>query len=109
MRDFSFDYHEYVGFNPEKMYKSTIFNGDHLMLGLNCLESGQEHHLHTHAEQDKFYFVLEGEGEFTVEDHTFSAGKGKLICAAAGAPHAVRNAGKARLVILMGMAPGPKN
>ena len=107
MSDFSVDYREHIGFNPEKMYKSTIFNGNHLMLGLNCLEPGQEHHLHTHSDQDKFYFVLEGEGEFTVADQNFIAGKGKLIWAAAGVPHAVKNRGEERLVILMGMAPGP--
>lgn len=109
MNEYLIDYQDYVGSNPEKMFKSTLRQGDHLMLGLNCLEPGQAHHIHTHPEQDKFYFVLEGEGEFTVDDLTFSAGKGKLVWAAAGVPHAVRNTSNERLVVLMGMAPGPKN
>ncbi len=37
------------------------------MLGLNCLEPGQEQRVHEHEDQDKFYFVLEGEGSFRWE------------------------------------------
>jgi quercetin dioxygenase-like cupin family protein len=107
MNEFLIDYHDFVGTNPEKMFKSTLVQGDHLMLGLNCLETGQEHPLHTHPEQDKFYFVLDGKGEFTVGSQVFSAEKETLIWAAAGIPHGVRNMGESRLVLLMGMAPGP--
>ncbi len=107
MREVLIDYHNYVGVNPEKMFKSTLVQGDHLLLGLNCLEPGQDHHLHTHTDQDKFYFVLEGEGEFMVGNEIFIAGKGKIIWAAAGVPHGVKNLGNERLVVMMGMAPGP--
>ena len=53
-------YSDHVGANPSKVFKSTLFRSERLMLGLNCLHPGQEQHLHVHGGQDKFYFVVEG-------------------------------------------------
>jgi mannose-6-phosphate isomerase-like protein (cupin superfamily) len=99
------DYRKLTGSNPDKMYKSTLFESKRLLLGLNCLEPGQADRAHTHAEQDKFYFVLEGEGEFTIGDDTVNAGAGHTVVAPAGITHGVVNNGSVRLVILMGLTP----
>jgi mannose-6-phosphate isomerase-like protein (cupin superfamily) len=101
-------YREHVGSNPTKFYKSTLFQGDFLMLGLNCLEPGQAQAVHDHADQDKFYLVLEGSGIFAVDHVEHEATLGHVVWAPAGAPHGVRNAGAERLVLLVGMAPPPK-
>lgn len=101
------DYRSFVGVNPEKFYKSTLAQSEHLMLGLNCLEPGQEQKVHDHSGQDKFYFVLEGEGLFTVGDEVKVAGIGMLVWAPATIPHGVKNQTAQRLVILMGIAPAP--
>ena len=98
------DYRAYVGARPDKHYKATLFQSERLLLGLNCLEPGQEQHVHSHDDQDKFYFVLEGAGDFTVGDETRSATPGMTVWAAAGIPHGVVNRGSERLVILMGIA-----
>jgi quercetin dioxygenase-like cupin family protein len=66
MTIYFYDYQDAVGFNPEKFFKTTLVQSERLMLGLNCLEPGQVQKIHDHADQDKFYFVLEGEGFFTV-------------------------------------------
>lgn len=34
------------------------------MIGLNCLKQGQIQKPHVHDDQDKFYYVVEGEGAF---------------------------------------------
>lgn len=99
------DYHQHVGAQPDKFYKATLFESRRLMLGLNCLEPGQMQHTHEHADQDKFYFVIEGQGEFVVGDETHVVGAGGVVWSAAGAPHGVANTGPARLVLLMGIAP----
>jgi mannose-6-phosphate isomerase-like protein (cupin superfamily) len=101
------DYHAAIGSSPDKFFKSTLFQSPRLLLGLNCLEPGQAQHLHTHADQDKFYFVLEGEGEFVVGDETGQAGPGLAVWAPAGVAHGVTNAGARRLVLLVGIAPAP--
>lgn len=102
------DYRDYVGARPEKFYKTTLFQGDALMIGLNCLEPGQIQAAHEHADQDKFYFVLEGTGLFTVGEEVVEAGPGHVVWAAAGLPHGVENRGSQRLTLLMGIAPPPQ-
>jgi quercetin dioxygenase-like cupin family protein len=101
------DWRMAAGSNPERFFKSTLFRGPHLLLGINCLDPGQVQKVHTHAEQDKFYLVLEGEGEFTVGETVRRAGAGTAVWAAAGEPHGVVNPGSERLSILVGIAPAP--
>jgi len=101
------DYRDHVGASPTKFYKTTLFRGDHLMIGLNCLEPGQVQPVHDHADQDKVYVVLEGTGHFTVDETEQDAAPGQVVWAPAGAPHGVRNDGQTRLVVLIGMAPPP--
>ncbi len=101
-------YHDHTGTSPAKFFKSTLFQGDFLMLGLNCLEPGQTQPIHEHADQDKFYLVLEGTGTFTVDTVEHEATAGHVVWAPAGAPHGVRNTGAERMVVLVGMAPPPK-
>lgn len=98
---------DHVGTRPEKFYKTTLFSGEHLMIGLNCLEPGQVQSVHAHADQDKFYTVIGGQGWFTVGDAVTEIGPGGVVWAAAGVPHGVENRGGERLTILMGIAPPP--
>ena len=101
-------YKDYIGAKVEKFYKATLFQGENLMIGLNCLEPGQVQHVHEHADQDKFYFVLEGIGLFTVGDEVTEVGEGYVVWAAAGVPHGIENRGDKRVTILMGIAPAPQ-
>ena len=99
------DYRDHTGAVPEKFFKSTLAESPRLLLGLNCLEPGQTQSAHTHADQDKYYFVIEGKGEFTVGAETRLAGPGVTVWAPAGAPHGVANRDSVRLVLLVGIAP----
>jgi mannose-6-phosphate isomerase-like protein (cupin superfamily) len=101
------DYRDHTGARPDKFFKSTLFQSPHILLGLNCLAPDQEQHPHTHADQDKFYFVIEGQGMFVVGAETSQAGPGMVIWAPAGVAHGVTNTGDVRLVLLVGIAPGP--
>jgi mannose-6-phosphate isomerase-like protein (cupin superfamily) len=101
------DYRDHVGTNVGKFFKSTLFQSPHLLLGLNCLEPGQVQQTHTHADQDKFYFVIEGQGTFVIGAETSQAGPGMVIWAPAGIDHGVTNTGGERLVLLVGIAPAP--
>jgi quercetin dioxygenase-like cupin family protein len=98
---------ERAGRSEDRHFKTTLHQGGSLMLGLNCLEPGQIQAVHTHAAQDKFYFVVEGEGWFTVGTEARTAGPGLLVVAPAGEAHGVENRGPSRLTLLMGMAPPP--
>jgi quercetin dioxygenase-like cupin family protein len=102
------DYRDFTGSSPEKFFKSTLFQSGNLLLGLNCLEPGQAQPEHAHAGQDKFYFVLEGKGEFKVGEESRTLVPGFAAWAPAGIQHGVRNDGDQRLVILVGIAPAPR-
>jgi quercetin dioxygenase-like cupin family protein len=98
---------DHAGSRPDKFYKATLFRGDGLLLGVNCLEPGQEQPPHDHAGQDKFYYVIEGAGRFQVGEALAEAGPGEVVWAPAGIIHGVANVGETRLTLLVGIAPAP--
>ncbi len=98
---------EHVGINESKFYKTTLFRSDTLLLGLNCLEPGQVQQSHDHPDQDKFYYVIEGTGQFSLDKETISAASGEVVWAPAGLAHGVKNEGADRLTLLVGIAPAP--
>ncbi len=100
-------YQEHVGSREGKHYKGTLFQGDHMMVGINCLEPGQTQPVHDHADADKVYIVMEGQGQFTVGGESQEAGSGQVVWAPAGVPHGVENKSDTRLVILVCISPPP--
>lgn len=99
---------ECARFQPDKMAKVTLFESPHLLLGLNCLEPGQEHQLHSHAGQDKAYLVLQGQGVFLLPQGEQPMQTGDLLVAPAEVPHGIRNTGMQGLIVLVIMAPAPR-
>ncbi len=102
------DWREHAGSQAEKFYKATLWQGEHVTVGLNCLEPNQIQSVHAHQGADKIYFVLEGNGHFTVGDEDRDATAGSLVIAPAGVPHGVTNNGSQRLSLLVAIAPGIK-
>ena len=105
--NYFFNWQELAGSRPEKFYKTTLFQGEHMMVGLNCLEPGQTQSAHAHEGADKFYFVLAGSGTFTVGDEERQAQAGTVVAAPAGIKHGVTNSGDERLSLLVAIAPPP--
>ena len=94
-------------FNPDKMGKSTLCQGDFLFAGLNAFEPGQQHAAHIHAGQDKVYFVLQSRGLVRVGDVEETLAAGDAALAPSGVPHSIQNTGPERLVVMTVMAPPP--
>ena len=74
---------------------------------LYCLRPGQAQKVHAHDGSDKVYYVVSGQGRFTVGDETAEYGPGTAVMARTGVPHGVSNAGTEDLVALVVMAPKP--
>ena len=91
----------------ERMGKSTIFQSDRLLVGLNAFEPGQEHRLHGHAGMDKVYYVLAGSGVFLLEGREEPLAAGMMLIAPEGVLHGIRNTGAERLLVLAILAPSP--
>jgi len=101
------DYRQHIPVKVGGVGKATLFRSPRLLLGLNALEPGVEQVVHTHEGQDKFYYVIEGTGRFTVGDVVQDLGPGQVIWAPADVIHGVRNDAAERLVVLVGIAPAP--
>jgi quercetin dioxygenase-like cupin family protein len=99
------DWREHAGSQSEKFFKSSLWQGEHMILGLNCLEPGQVQKVHAHADADKLYYVLEGHADFTIGDERREMLTGMVVVAPAGIPHGVANKGEHRLSLLVAIAP----
>jgi hypothetical protein len=49
-----------VAFAPDKMAKIALATTERCQLDLYCVAAGQSQRAHTHEDQDKIYYVLEG-------------------------------------------------
>lgn len=97
----------YQEFYHEKMKKNQVFQTPRFFCDVYCFEPGQEQKGHVHEDQDKVYFVLDGEGTFRVgsEERVLRGGQGTM--APAGQEHGVLNHTTERLRVLVFMAPNP--
>jgi quercetin dioxygenase-like cupin family protein len=102
------NWRDFEGSRQEKFFKTTLWQGDHVMIGLNCLEPQQTQPVHAHDGADKFYFVLAGSGTFIVGDEEQIVSSGTVVIAPAGVLHGVTNTGDDRLSLLIAIAPGVK-
>jgi mannose-6-phosphate isomerase-like protein (cupin superfamily) len=98
---------DHAVYSSEKMGKSTIFESERIMVGLNAFEPGQEHRLHAHEGMDKVYHVLSGCGLFLLGDREVLMDAGTMLIAPAGVSHGIRNTGTERLLVLAVLAPAP--
>ena len=99
------DYHAFISFRPDRYGKATLFDNEHILVGLNCLKPGQCMEKHAHEIQCRFYFVLEGKGDVWVGDEQKEVAPGMVIWAPAGYIHKIENTGTEPLVLLVGIAP----
>jgi quercetin dioxygenase-like cupin family protein len=98
---------EYQQFNQDKMKKNNVFQTERFFCDVYCFEPGQEQKGHVHADQDKVYLVLEGQGTFQVGSETRILEAGQGTMAPAGEQHGVKNHTSQRLRVLVFVAPNP--
>ncbi|PYN56660.1 MAG: cupin domain-containing protein [Candidatus Rokuibacteriota bacterium] len=98
---------DHVKLQPDRMAKVALAATERALLDLYCVAPGQAQKPHTHGEQDKIYYVLEGRGRFRVggEEQTLEAGDATV--ARAGLEHGLVNDGTAPLLVLVVVAPPP--
>lgn len=75
------DYRPFVRFDSERYGKATLFENEHILVGVNCLEPNQEMEKHAHEIPCRFYIILEGEGRIWVGDEEKETGIGMVISA----------------------------
>jgi mannose-6-phosphate isomerase-like protein (cupin superfamily) len=98
---------DHVRFSADRMAKIALAAGSRVQLDLYCLEPGQEQKAHAHADQDKIYVVLDGEGRVVLGDQDEALAAGEAALARAGLTHGLRNTGSARMLVLVVVSPPP--
>lgn len=98
---------DFQTFSSEKMKKNNMFQSSRFFCDVYCFEPGQEQKRHVHADQDKVYLVLDGQGTFRVGVQEQVLGPGQGTMAPAGEEHGVANLSGGRLRVLVFMAPNP--
>jgi len=98
---------EHAVYDSERMGKSTLFESERLLVGLNAFEPGQEHKLHAHSGMDKVYHVLAGSGVFLLAGREEPMEAGMMLVAPEGVMHGIRNTSAKRLLVLAILAPAP--
>ncbi len=96
-----------VAFAPDKMAKIALATTERCQLDLYCVAAGQSQKAHTHEDQDKIYYVLEGRGRFTLGGTEQRLSEGEALVASAGVAHGLVNDGPEPLVILVVVSPPP--
>jgi quercetin dioxygenase-like cupin family protein len=99
---------DHAVYDSGRMGKSTLFESERLLVGLNTFEPGQEHKLHAHSGMDKVYHVLAGRGVFLLDEGRETPMEaGTMLIAPEGVLHGIRNTGTERLLVLAILAPAP--
>ncbi len=99
---------DHVRLTAERWFKGTIYQSEHMLIGVDCLAVGQSQPAHMHRGHDKMYFVQSGSGEFTIGTIVTVCNAGSIIVAPADMLHSVINTGNEPLIMLICMAPEPK-
>lgn len=98
---------DHIALQADKMAKVALAATPRALLDLYCLAPGQAQKPHTHADQDKIYFVLEGRGRIHLGSRESAVTPGDAVVAEAGAMHGVVNDGSEPLILLVVVTPPP--
>jgi quercetin dioxygenase-like cupin family protein len=98
---------EQARFSLDKMVKIALAATDRAQLDLYCVSPGQSQKPHSHADQDKIYYVLEGGGRFALGGREERLTAGEALLAPAGVEHGLVNDGTEPLLVLVVVTPPP--
>jgi len=96
-----------VKIQADRMARIALATTERAQLDLYCVAPGQAQRPHTHGDQDKIYYVLEGKGRFTVGAETQTLEAGDATVARAGVEHGLLNEGTTPLLVLVVVTPPP--
>jgi len=98
---------DHVKLDAGKMAKIALATTSRAQLDLYCVAPGQSQKLHTHGDQDKIYYVLEGYGRFSLGGKEERVAAGEALVAAAGVEHGLVNDSTSLLLVLVVVTPLP--
>ena len=94
-----------IAFDQRRMAKHRLFETDHTLTDLYCLDPGQEQPSHVHESSDKVLVVMAGRVLATVDGDSGELGQYDALLAPAGSVHALKNLGPDPAVLLVFVGP----
>ena len=98
---------DHVKLDASRMAKIALATTARCQLDLYCVAPGQSQRPHTHGDQDKIYYVLEGAGRFALAGREERLIRGEALVAEAGVEHGLVNDGNEPLLVLVVVTPPP--
>lgn len=93
------------GFDDDGFAKTNLFETGNFFADVYRFEPGQVQETHVHGNEDKLYYVLEGEATVRVGDERMEVSEGEAVLAGAGDEHGVEAVERTRILVFM--APHP--
>ena len=98
---------DHVALSVDKMAKIALATTSRAQLDLYCVAPGQAQKPHRHDDQDKIYYVIEGEGRFTLGGQEERLVPGEALVAPSGVDHGLLNDSAMPLLVLVVVTPPP--
>ena len=89
--DFIIDVEALEAVAKEHSDNKHIVRRDNLKMGLISVRPHDALPVHTHADEDQLYYILEGEGTIRMNDQEFDLKPGNAVTIPPGVAHGVRN------------------
>lgn len=105
---FTADFESLLKFSADKLQKVNLYQSHRMFADLYCLMPGQAQRIHSHAQNDKMYFVLRGTVTCTCGTECRQLSAGESCFAPAEVAHGIENASQQNAVVLVAMAPNTK-
>jgi len=98
---------DHVKFDDARLAKVALATTARAQLDLYCVAPGQYQKPHTHGDQDKIYYLIEGSGRFSLGGKDERLSRGEALVAQAGVEHGLFNDGTDPMLVLVVVAPPP--
>lgn len=94
-------------FDKTDILRKMPLNTDKFIFNAYFLEPRQLLKFHRHPASDELFYLVEGQGQFTVGGNQVMVDSGSVIYGPAGTNHGIVNSGKNNIILLSVQAPKP--
>jgi mannose-6-phosphate isomerase-like protein (cupin superfamily) len=94
-------------FDSKAILRKGPLETDKIVFNTYFLEPRQLLRLHMHPASDELFYIVEGQGQFTVGDDQVMVSSGSAIYGPTGVPHGLVNSSKSPIVMISVQAPKP--
>ena len=103
----TFNMNDIREFDPKGILRKGPIAADKLNFNAYFLQPRQLLKLHKHPDSDELFYIIEGEGQFTVGNNQTMVKSGAVVYGPANVPHGLVNSGNGNIVMVSVQGPKP--